>query len=384
MAYPTEGIAAQQHLRNMSSGAPSSHPGADFGSPLYSTQPAHLSQQPHQYALYNGDHQFESQPPQYNASDFLHASDLDWATPQQQQHLQQQLHQQHQQQEGMQIAAQRRLQEFQQQQRLQQQHQQNQQAQQFHPAPVATEQFTTSMNQFMDGQGAVQNQNQGMGAGTQSNSFSSNADEYPYGNAIAGCPGLRILSTSHIPQDLYGKISCDLCLARRSSDFIVDAIMSGGHASEEQSPTEVSEVSHKKLKTDPEDAPSPKRVVPQVVPQPAAQPQSTAASRSKVPTELIPRMRYLLQQCLEDEEEDPSETAAKAWSYVSDVQTDNPEAISAAATTILRYVDDESSECMGKIVQFSVRLRKWIVAEHNKDKKSPLIPKLLKVRDESI
>jgi hypothetical protein len=153
--------------------------------------------------------------------------------------------------------------------------------------------------------------------------------------------------------------------------------MSGGYSTGDEQSQPDPELTNKKLKTDSDDAASPKPVA---VLQPVPQPQSATVSRPKVPTEPIPKMKYLLQQCLEDDDEDPQETATKAWGYVSDVQPEQTEQISAVATTILKYVDDESAEYMGKIVQFSVRLRKWVVAEHNKDKKSPLIPKLLKVR----
>ena len=45
----------------------------------------------------------------------------------------------------------------------------------------------------------------------------------------------------------------------------------------------------------------------------------------------------------------------------------------------MKNSDDETLKYMGKIMQFTVKLRKWIVYEHNKDKKSPMIPKMLKV-----
>ena len=148
-------------------------------------------------------------------------------------------------------------------------------------------------------------------------------------------------------------------------------------ASEENSPAALL----KKMKHT-NDAPSPQPVAtPQAVLQTAVQSYQTAASRSKVPTEPIPRLRYLLQERLDDQDEDPEETANKVWVLLSDVQPEQTDLVAAAVTTILKHVDDESAECMGKILQFSVRLRKWIVSEHNKDKKSTLIPKMLKVRD---
>jgi len=91
-----------------------------------------------------------------------------------------------------------------------------------------------------------------------------------------------------------------------------------------------------------------------------------------------------LQQVLDDEdEEDIRVVGQKVWEIVSNVNTDKPDFMSAAVETLLRFGDDEVIRYMGQQVPFTVRLRKWVVGEHNKDKKSPLVPKMLKVSSQT-
>lgn len=113
-------------------------------------------------------------------------------------------------------------------------------------------------------------------------------------------------------------------------------------------------------------------------PRPVAPPTSV---RSKIPIEPAPRLKYLIQECLEtdNDDEEARDLATKTWNIVADVQPEQTDLIAVAVATILKSGDDMSIAYMGKILQFTMRLRKWIVAEHNKDKKSLLIPKLLKV-----
>jgi len=90
-------------------------------------------------------------------------------------------------------------------------------------------------------------------------------------------------------------------------------------------------------------------------------------------------MKFLLTETLDDEEGDARELALKAWGFVSDINPEQTEMVANAVSSILKAADDETLVCMGKILQFTMRLRKWIVYEHNKEKKSLLIPKMLKV-----
>lgn len=105
------------------------------------------------------------------------------------------------------------------------------------------------------------------------------------------------------------------------------------------------------------------------------------APKSKVPVEPLAKLKYLLQECLDtdDDDEEASDIAAKAWGIIADVTAEQSDLIAIAVSTILKVADDETLVYMGKILQFTMRLRKWVVAEHNKDKKSPMIPKMLKV-----
>lgn len=106
-----------------------------------------------------------------------------------------------------------------------------------------------------------------------------------------------------------------------------------------------------------------------------------SAPKSKAPIEPLARLRYRLQECLDpdDDEEEAREVAGKVWSIIADVGSEQTDLITVAIATILKIADDEILVYMGKILQFTMRLRKWVVAEHNKDKKSTLIPKMLKV-----
>jgi len=117
-------------------------------------------------------------------------------------------------------------------------------------------------------------------------------------------------------------------------------------------------------------------VTTKATPKPAA---PVPAPKSKVPTEPLARMKYLLTECLEDEEEEARDLSLRAWGIVSDVSPEQTEMVTNAVNIILKTADDQTLVCMGKILQFTMKLRKWIVHEHNKEKKSPLIPKMLKV-----
>ncbi|KAF8253523.1 hypothetical protein K440DRAFT_253618 [Wilcoxina mikolae CBS 423.85] len=137
----------------------------------------------------------------------------------------------------------------------------------------------------------------------------------------------------------------------------------------------------------------PKLSTPTSVPSPAAaSPAATPgtsksvskpppAPKSKVPIEPLAKLKYLLQECLDtdDDDEEASEIASKAWGIIADVTSEQSDMIAIAVSTILKIADDETLVYMGKILQFTMRLRKWVVAEHNKDKKSPMIPKMLKL-----
>ena len=108
---------------------------------------------------------------------------------------------------------------------------------------------------------------------------------------------------------------------------------------------------------------------------------SAPAPKSKAPTEPVARLRFLLNECLDsdDDEEEAHKVAGKVWGIIADVTPEQTELIAVVVATILKIADDEILVYMGKILQFTMRLRKWVVAEHNKDKKSSLIPKMLKV-----
>lgn len=103
-------------------------------------------------------------------------------------------------------------------------------------------------------------------------------------------------------------------------------------------------------------------------------------TRSKVPTEPVAKVRYLLQECLETEDDDleASKIASSTWDIVADIMSEQPDLVNASVNTILKSADDETLVALGRMNQFTMKLRKWIVYEHNKDKKSIHMPKLLK------
>jgi hypothetical protein len=111
-------------------------------------------------------------------------------------------------------------------------------------------------------------------------------------------------------------------------------------------------------------------------PKPTAQPP-----KSKVPTEPLPRLKYLLQECLDtdDDDEEARAIASKTWEIIADISPEQTDMVVVAVQTILKFADDDTLEYLGKILHFPMRLRKWIVYEHNKEKKSTLVPKMLKV-----
>lgn len=104
------------------------------------------------------------------------------------------------------------------------------------------------------------------------------------------------------------------------------------------------------------------------------------APKSKIPSEPGPRLRYLLQECLDaDDDAEVAVLTAKAWKLIEPITAEQTELVTVAVGTILKTADDETLQHMGSQGSFSYRLRKWVVYEHNKDKKSPIIPKMLKL-----
>jgi hypothetical protein len=123
-------------------------------------------------------------------------------------------------------------------------------------------------------------------------------------------------------------------------------------------------------------SPAPAPVPTKAASKPVAQPV-----KSKVPTEPLPRLKYLLQECLDtdDDDEEARVIAHKVVELVSDIAPEQTDMVTVAAQTIAKFADEDTLEYLGKLISFPMRLRKWIVYEHNKEKKSTLVPKLLKV-----
>jgi hypothetical protein len=123
-------------------------------------------------------------------------------------------------------------------------------------------------------------------------------------------------------------------------------------------------------------SPAPAPTTTKAASKPAAQ-----QAKSKVPTEPLPRLRYLLQECLDtdDDDEETRVVANKVVEIVSEIAPEQTDMVMVAAQTIAKFADEDTLEYLGTLIPFPMRLRKWIVYEHNKEKKSTLVPKLLKV-----
>lgn len=129
----------------------------------------------------------------------------------------------------------------------------------------------------------------------------------------------------------------------------------------------------------PSPVPEPGATMPKAQPQP--QPKPAAAPKPKVIADPIVRVKNQLQDILDTDDDDvpAAELAHQTWDIVNELDSSNIDLVEAAVVTILSYADGPTIAAMGEILPFVGRLRKWIVAEHNKDKKSSRIFRFLKV-----
>lgn len=205
--------------------------------------------------------------------------------------------------------------------------------------------------------------------------------------AISDCPHLRFLSSREINPALLGALQISL-EQEMMADGRVDAVLGPGREAspapaakkQKPSPTPVS-VASPALDQQPEPsptnfAPAPTRETRQVStvqkPKPEQKHQPPAV-KVKIDLEKI-----LYPDEGDDESDDPAVMASHAWNVISGVEASDMESVMAATNSILSS-DDDILQAMGELHQFSGRLRKWIVAEHNKDKKSPNMVRLLRV-----
>ncbi|KAI5817443.1 hypothetical protein BZA77DRAFT_292332 [Pyronema omphalodes] len=93
----------------------------------------------------------------------------------------------------------------------------------------------------------------------------------------------------------------------------------------------------------PASAPSPTPASPSNAPSGLKSTNKTA-TRSKVPTEPVAKIRYLLQECLETEDDDleASKIAASTWDIIVDVVAEQTDLVNASVNTILKSADDET------------------------------------------
>lgn len=109
--------------------------------------------------------------------------------------------------------------------------------------------------------------------------------------------------------------------------------------------------------------------------------QVPAPPRPKIPTEPAPRLKYLIEECLDcdDDFEDVRDNVNRLWTLVSEIQPQQTDLVAIAVKTILKGGDEELLTVIGKVVHFSIRVRKWVVHEFNTNKRSVMVYNMLRV-----
>lgn len=203
---------------------------------------------------------------------------------------------------------------------------------------------------------------------------------------VEDCPNLRFLSPREINPALLGALNISFN-QETMADGRVDAVFGSGREAsppaakkQKPSPTPVS-VASPALDQQPE--PSPTVTAALTLPRESRTVGTAKPKLEQKHQSPAVRVKNELEKILYPDEgdegsDDPAEIAGHAWNVIAGVEVSDMESVMAATNSILSSEDD-ILQAMGELHQFSGRLRKWIVAEHNKDKKSPNMVRLLRV-----
>ncbi|PWW72903.1 hypothetical protein C7212DRAFT_366070 [Tuber magnatum] len=114
------------------------------------------------------------------------------------------------------------------------------------------------------------------------------------------------------------------------------------------------------------------------------QPVKTAAPpKSKLPEDPAEKVRYQIEEALEcdgdDDIEDIRKASKQVWDVIIGIRPEQSKLVEVAVRTILKVGDNQILRALGESILFSIRLRKWMTTEWNRDRNSPTVIMILKL-----
>ncbi|KAG0641751.1 hypothetical protein HOY80DRAFT_1111119 [Tuber brumale] len=108
------------------------------------------------------------------------------------------------------------------------------------------------------------------------------------------------------------------------------------------------------------------------------QPVKTAAPpKSKLPEDPVEKVRYQIEDALEcdgdDDIEDIRKASKQVWDVIIGIRPEQSKLVEVAVRTILKVGDNQILRALGESILFSIRLRKWMTTEWNRDRNSPTL-----------
>jgi len=107
-----------------------------------------------------------------------------------------------------------------------------------------------------------------------------------------------------------------------------------------------------------------------------------ALPKPKLPQDPAEKIRYQIEEALEcdggDDIEDIRKASKQVWDVIIPIRPEQSKLVEVAVRTILKVGDNQILRALGESILFSIRLRKWMTTEWNRDRNSPTVFMILK------